>query len=90
MPVYEFVEYTADTTSHIARITLNRPDRINALNDPMQLEISDALSRADSDDGVRVLVITGAGRAFFRRRRPQRSGRFGKWQRRGLDVWQRR
>ena len=64
MPTSEFVEYTADTTSHIARITLNRPDRLNALNDPMQLEISDALSRADSDDGVRVLVITGAGRAF--------------------------
>ena len=64
MPTYEFVEYAADADSHIARITLNRPERLNALNDQMQLEVTDALTQAESDDDVRVVIITGAGRAF--------------------------
>ena len=64
MPTYEFVEYAADADSHIARVTLNRPERLNALNDQMQLEVTDALTQAESDDDVRVVIITGAGRAF--------------------------
>ena len=64
MPTYEFVEYAADSDSHIARVTLNRPERLNALNDQMQLEVTDALTQAESDDDVRVVIITGAGRAF--------------------------
>ena len=66
MPTYEFVEYAADPATHIARITLNRPDRLNALNDQMQLEIAGAVANAESDDGVRVVIITG-GRAGFLR-----------------------
>ena len=64
MSTYEFVEYAADADSHIARVTLNRPERLNALNDQMQLEVTDALTQAESDDDVRVVIITGAGRAF--------------------------
>ncbi len=64
MSTYEFVEYAADAASHIARITLNRPERLNALNDQMQLEVTDALTQAESDNDVRVVIITGAGRAF--------------------------
>ena len=64
MSTYEFVEYAADSDSHIARVTLNRPERLNALNDQMQLEVTDALTQAESDDDVRVVIITGAGRAF--------------------------
>ncbi len=64
MPTYEFVEYAADADSHIARVMLNRPERLNALNDQMQLEVTDALTQAESDDDVRVVIITGAGRAF--------------------------
>ncbi|TDB87866.1 crotonase [Actinomadura sp. KC216] len=49
----------------IARITLNRPDARNALNDQMIGELLDAFERAKADDGVRVIVLTGAGdRAF--------------------------
>ena len=64
MSTYEFVEYAADAASRIARITLNRPERLNALNDQMQIEVTDALTQAESDNDVRVVIITGAGRAF--------------------------
>ncbi|WUH97946.1 enoyl-CoA hydratase-related protein [Spirillospora sp. NBC_00431] len=49
----------------IARITLNRPEARNALNDQMIGELLDAFERAKRDDAVRVIVLTGAGdRAF--------------------------
>jgi len=49
---------------HIATITLNRPDRLNALNDQMADELNDVAISIDRDDDVRVVIITGAGRAF--------------------------
>ena len=64
MPAYELILYHADHDSGIARITLNRPDRLNALNDQMQIEIADAVAEADADPNIRVLIITGSGRAF--------------------------
>ena len=64
MPAYELIQYDADHDSGVARITLNRPDRLNALNDQMQVEIADAVVSADSDPNIRVVIITGAGRAF--------------------------
>lgn len=48
----------------IARLTLNRPDRLNALNREMILELGKALDEIESAADLRVLVITGAGRAF--------------------------
>jgi 2-(1,2-epoxy-1,2-dihydrophenyl)acetyl-CoA isomerase len=48
----------------IARVTLNRPDRLNSFNDAMHGELRDALAKAKSDAGVRVLLLTGAGRGF--------------------------
>ena len=48
----------------IAVVTLNRPDRLNAINSDMQRELGDALEEIDRDDEMRVLVLTGAGRAF--------------------------
>ncbi|MCL4744513.1 MAG: enoyl-CoA hydratase/isomerase family protein [Burkholderiaceae bacterium] len=47
-----------------AWLTLNRPDALNALSFAMMHELGDALARARSDETVRVLVITGNGRAF--------------------------
>ena len=64
MPAYELILYDANHDSGIARVTLNRPDRLNALNDQMQVEIADAVTEADSDPNIRVVIITGAGRAF--------------------------
>jgi 2-(1,2-epoxy-1,2-dihydrophenyl)acetyl-CoA isomerase len=52
------------TDNGIARITLNRPDKLNAFNDALHADIRDALGRVRSDASVRVLLLTGAGRAF--------------------------
>lgn len=48
----------------IATITLNRPERMNTISQPMLLALSEALLTAGRDPEVRVVVITGAGRAF--------------------------
>ncbi|HEA65319.1 MAG TPA: enoyl-CoA hydratase/isomerase family protein [Desulfobacterales bacterium] len=48
----------------IAWITLNRPDKLNALDRPLWKGVQKAIQRADSDHDVRVMVLTGSGRAF--------------------------
>jgi enoyl-CoA hydratase/carnithine racemase len=48
----------------IATITLNRPEVLNAWTDIIAEEVWDATHRADADDEVRVMMLTGAGRAF--------------------------
>ncbi len=48
----------------IARITLNRPDVMNAIDDELPRELSDAVERANADQSVHVIVLSGAGRAF--------------------------
>ena len=48
----------------IARLTLNRPERLNSFNDAMHAEVRDALERVKTDASVRVLLLTGAGRGF--------------------------
>jgi enoyl-CoA hydratase/carnithine racemase len=53
-----------DVADHVLTITLNRPERLNAWTPTMQRELIEALDRADADDEVRVVVVTGAGRAF--------------------------
>ena len=49
---------------HVARLTLNRPDRLNAANPQMFSELNSALEDVGGDREVRALVLTGAGRAF--------------------------
>ena len=51
-------------TGRIATITLNRPERLNAINDEMPGEIRQAVERANADDRVHVIVLRGAGDAF--------------------------
>lgn len=53
-----------DVRDGVARITLNRPDRLNSFNDAMHAQLRDALDRVRSDASVRVLLLTGAGRGF--------------------------
>ena len=48
----------------IGTITMNRPEKLNAMDLEMKLEIADALSDMEVDDGIRVVILTGAGRAF--------------------------
>jgi 2-(1,2-epoxy-1,2-dihydrophenyl)acetyl-CoA isomerase len=59
---YETIIY--DVADGIGTITLNRPDVLNAFNKQMTDELQDALKAAERDRAVRVLVLTGAGRAF--------------------------
>ena len=55
---------TAATENAVATITLNRPDKLNAFTGTMREDLLAALQTAERDDAVRVVVITGAGRAF--------------------------
>ncbi len=48
----------------IAQITINRPEALNSLNSALLTEITAAIGKAENDDSARVIVITGAGRAF--------------------------
>jgi 2-(1,2-epoxy-1,2-dihydrophenyl)acetyl-CoA isomerase len=53
-----------EETDHIARITLNIPEKRNALNLEIRSELLDAFRRVAEEDSIKVLVITGAGKAF--------------------------
>ena len=53
-----------DRTGAIARLTLNRPERLNALNFRIGVELLAVLDELDRDPDVRVVILTGAGRAF--------------------------
>jgi enoyl-CoA hydratase/carnithine racemase len=59
-----FQEILYEVSDRIATITLNRPDRLNAWTQLMDHELRQAVKAAAEDDGVRVLVLTGAGRGF--------------------------
>lgn len=52
------------TDDGLARLTLNRPERLNAFNAKMHVEVAEAIGRVEADPSARVLLITGAGRAF--------------------------
>lgn len=49
---------------HVARITLDRPDRLNAMSIDLVIELYDALGEVGADNDTRVVVLTGSGRAF--------------------------
>lgn len=59
---FECITYTLE--NGIATITLNRPDVFNAFNDAQSYELQDAFKQAKRDDSVRVVILTGAGKAF--------------------------
>lgn len=61
-PDFKTVKY--DKIDMVAVITLNRPERLNAIDIQMNSDLKGALKTAKEDDGVRAIVITGAGRAF--------------------------
>lgn len=60
----DFTTLLYDTADRIATITLNRPERMNAINDAMPREIRSAVERAEADPDVHVIVVRGAGKGF--------------------------
>ena len=59
---YEQIRF--ETDGAVARITLNRPDRLNSFTVQMHAELRDALERVAHDAGIRALLLTGSGRGF--------------------------
>lgn len=59
---YKFLKYSLE--GGVATVTLNRPEVYNALNDEITFELQDALKAVSKDERVRVLVLTGEGKAF--------------------------
>jgi len=60
----EYTQIEYEVSDSILTITLNRPERLNADTPTMRAEIMDALNRADGDDDIRVIITTGAGKAY--------------------------
>ena len=59
---YQEIRY--EVADRVATLTLNRPDKLNTFTRVMRDELIDAFSKADADDEVRAVIVTGAGRAF--------------------------
>ena len=55
---------TTDDNNSVRTLTFNRPEALNAFNDLMRDEVTSAILDTATDDTIKVLVITGAGRAF--------------------------
>jgi len=62
MSNYQFLKYSVE--KGVATVTLNRPDVYNALNDEITYELQDVLKAVSKDEQVRVVVLTGEGKAF--------------------------
>lgn len=60
--LYQDILYAVE--DGVLTLTLNRPDKLNACTHTMLSELIDAFDRADADDAVRVIIVTGAGRGF--------------------------
>jgi enoyl-CoA hydratase len=61
-PAFETLLY--EVSGRVATLTLNRPERLNAINDAMPSEVRAAVELANTDDAVHVIVLAGAGSAF--------------------------
>jgi len=59
---YEQIRYAVE--DGVARLTLDRPEKLNAMTAQMGAELADAMAEADADEAVRAVVLTGAGRGF--------------------------
>jgi len=59
-----FENITLDSSDLIGTLTLNRPEKLNAMSPALIAEFADALTQIESDPKIKVLVIRGAGRAF--------------------------
>ena len=62
MPYYKCLLYTVKDA--VATLTLNRPERLNALGDTLRDDLHDAVLRATGDPDIRAIVLTSAGKGF--------------------------
>ena len=69
----------AEVQDEILTVTLNRPDRMNAWTATMAGELMEAFDQADADDGIRAVIVTGAGRAFCAGADLERGGETFDW-----------
>jgi enoyl-CoA hydratase/carnithine racemase len=60
----DFEQITTELAERVLTVTLNRPERLNAWTATMGRELIEAFDRADADDEVRAIIVTGAGRGF--------------------------
>jgi enoyl-CoA hydratase/carnithine racemase len=60
----EYTQIRCEVSARVATVTLDRPERLNAYTPVMKDELIHVFGELDRDDGVRVVVVTGAGRAF--------------------------
>jgi enoyl-CoA hydratase/carnithine racemase len=81
----EFEQITTEVSEHVLTITLNRPERLNAWTAQMCQELMAAFDRADADDDVRAVIVTGAGRGFCAGADLGSGGDTFDYRKRGLD-----
>jgi enoyl-CoA hydratase/carnithine racemase len=74
-----FEQIIVELDDGILTITLNRPERMNAWTETMARELIEAFDGADADDAVRVVIVTGAGRAFCAGADLERGGETFDW-----------
>jgi enoyl-CoA hydratase/carnithine racemase len=81
----DFEEIRCEVADNVLTITLNRPERLNAFTPTMQRELIQAFDRADADDEVRAVIVTGAGRAFCAGADLERGGSTFDWREREAE-----
>ena len=59
-----YTDITYETDDRLAFVTLNRPEKLNALSNNLRGEVMDAMREAEYDDDVGVIILRGAGRSF--------------------------
>jgi enoyl-CoA hydratase/carnithine racemase len=75
----DFQEIRYELDRHVLTITLDRPERLNAYTPVMHEELMQAFDRADADDAVRAVIVTGAGRGFCAGADLERGGETFDW-----------
>src|ERR671938_119967 len=81
----DFKEIRYEVADGVLTVTLDRPERLNAFTPVMLEELIEAFDRADADDEVRAIVVTGAGRAFCAGADLEAGGNTFDWREREAD-----
>lgn len=81
----DFQEIRYEVADRVLTLTLDRPDRLNAYTPTMQAELLAAFDRADADDDVRAVIVTGAGRGFCAGADLERGGETFDWRERETE-----